>query len=54
MTEFVERLVQKWTEAAPLETAVSTLVAGVLETTATRLAGGVLPLDGEEAGEAEA
>lgn len=40
MTAFVERLVQMISESAPIEDAVSNLVAGVLETTATRLAGG--------------
>jgi len=53
MTAFVERIVQKFTEAAPIENAVSTIVAGVLENTATKLSRGEIP-DGEalEAGEA--
>ena len=37
MTAFVELIVQKFTEAAPLETTVSNFVAGVLENTATKL-----------------
>jgi hypothetical protein len=40
MTAFIERVVQKFTEAAPIETAVSSIVAGVLENTATRLSRG--------------
>lgn len=40
MTAFVERIVQKISEAAPFEDAVSHLVAGVLENTATRLSRG--------------
>lgn len=40
MTAFVERIVQKISETAPFETAVSHLVAGVLEHTATRLSRG--------------
>jgi hypothetical protein len=40
MTALVERIVQKISDAAPLENAVSVLVAGVLENTATKLAGG--------------
>ena len=38
MTALVERIVQKITEAAPIETTVSNFVAGVLENTAARLA----------------
>jgi len=37
MTAFVERIVQRISEAAPFESAVSHLVAGVLENTAARL-----------------
>lgn len=40
MTAFVERLVQKITEVAPIENAVSSLVAGVLENTAAKLSRG--------------
>lgn len=40
MTAFVERIVQKFTEVAPIESAVSSLVAGVLENTATKLSRG--------------
>lgn len=40
MTAFIERIVQKISEAAPLENAVSHLVAGVLENTATKLSAG--------------
>ncbi len=52
MTAFVERIVQKFTEAAPIESAVSTIVAGVLENTATKLSGGE-PVKPEEAPPAE-
>ena len=38
MTALVERIVQKITEAAPIETTVSNFVAGVLENTAAKLA----------------
>ena len=38
MTAFVELIVQKFTEAAPIETTMSTLVANVLESTAAKLA----------------
>jgi hypothetical protein len=38
MTAFVERIVQKIAEAAPIETTVSNFVAGVLENTAAKLA----------------
>lgn len=41
MTAFVERIVQRISEASPFESAVSHLVAGVLENTATKLARGV-------------
>lgn len=40
MTAFVERMVQKISEAAPFESALSHLVAGVLENTATKLSRG--------------
>lgn len=40
MTAFVERIVQRISETAPFESAVSHLVAGVLETTAARLSRG--------------
>lgn len=40
MTAFVERIVRKISEAAPFENAVSHLVAGVLENTATKLSRG--------------
>ena len=40
MTAFVERIVQKISEAAPFENSVSHLVAGVLENTATKLSRG--------------
>jgi len=48
MTAFVERIVQKFTEAAPIESAVSNIVAGVLENTATRLSRGELPPSEED------
>jgi hypothetical protein len=38
MTAFVEAIVQKFTEAAPIETTMSNIVAGVLESTAAKLA----------------
>ncbi len=38
MTALVEKIVQKITEAAPIENTVSNLVAGVLENTAAKLA----------------
>ncbi|MDB5616023.1 hypothetical protein [Tardiphaga sp.] len=38
MTALVERIVQKLTEAAPIENTVSNFVAGVLENTAAKLA----------------
>lgn len=47
MTAFIERIVQKISEAAPLENAVSNLVAGVLENTATKLSRRD-PVQGEE------
>ena len=37
MTAFVERIVRTISEAAPIERAVSNIVAGVLENTATKL-----------------
>ena len=37
MTAFIERMVQKISEAAPIETAMSGLVAGVLENTTSKL-----------------
>jgi hypothetical protein len=40
MTAFVERIVQRISEAAPFESAVSTIVAGVLESTAAKLSRG--------------
>lgn len=40
MTAFVERIVQKLSEAAPIERAVSTIVADVLENTAAKLSRG--------------
>jgi hypothetical protein len=40
MTDFVERIVQKMSEAALIESAVSHIVAGVLENTATKLSRG--------------
>ncbi len=40
MTAFVERIVQRLSEAAPIESAVSTIVAGVLENTAIKLSRG--------------
>ncbi len=54
MTAFVERLVQKFTEVAPIESAVSNIVAGVLESTATRLSRGELPQIEEDTPAAEA
>ncbi|QUS39821.1 hypothetical protein RPMA_13955 [Tardiphaga alba] len=53
MTAFVERLVQKITEVAPLEDAVSGIVAGVLENTANKIARGESG-DGRQAFESEA
>ncbi len=50
MTALVERIIQKITEAAPIESTVSNFVAGVLENTAAKLAR-FEPSD--EAGEAE-
>lgn len=38
MTEIVEKLVQRFTEAAPIEATVSSLVSRALENTAARLA----------------
>jgi hypothetical protein len=38
MTVLVEMIVQKLTEAAPIEATVSNFVAGVLENTAAKLA----------------
>ncbi len=38
MTALVEMIVQKFTEAAPIETTMSNFVAGVLENTAAKLA----------------
>jgi hypothetical protein len=38
MTAFVELIVQKFTEAAPIENTMSNIVAGVLENTAAKLA----------------
>jgi len=38
MTALVERIIQKFTEAAPIETTVSRYVAGSLENLAARLA----------------
>lgn len=40
MAAFVERIVQRISEVAPFESAVSTIVAGVLESTAVRLSRG--------------
>ncbi len=40
MTAFVDRIVQTISEAAPIERAVSNIVAGVLEHTATKLSRG--------------
>lgn len=37
MTAFIERMVQKIAEAAPIETAMSGLVAGVIENTTSKL-----------------
>lgn len=37
MTAFIERMVQKITEAAPIETAMSGIVANVLENTTSKL-----------------
>ena len=37
MTAFVELIVQKFTEAAPIENTMSNFVAGVLENTAAKL-----------------
>lgn len=37
MTAFIERMVQKISEAAPIETAMSGIVANVLENTTSRL-----------------
>jgi hypothetical protein len=42
MTDFIERMVQRITETAPIESAVSTIVAGVLQSTALKLARGEL------------
>jgi hypothetical protein len=42
MTDFIERMVQRITETAPLESAVSTIVAGVLQSTALKIARGEL------------
>lgn len=52
MTALVERIVQKFTEVAPIESAVSVFVAGVLENTATRLSGGA-PLEIADEGRTE-
>ena len=38
MTAFVELIVQKFTEAAPVESTFSNFVAGLLENTANRIA----------------
>ena len=38
MTEIVEKIVQRFTEAAPIEATVSSLVTRVLENTAAKLA----------------
>lgn len=49
MTAFVERLVQKIADSAPIETTVSNIVAGVLESTAARLARYEPSADNEDA-----
>jgi hypothetical protein len=52
MTAFVELIVQKIAEAAPIENTVSDFVAGVLENTANRLARfGTAPESGDAAEE---
>lgn len=38
MTAIVEKIVQRFTEATPIETKVSGFVAGVIENTAAKLA----------------
>jgi hypothetical protein len=38
MTALVEKLVQRWTEATPMEAKVSSFVAGVIENSAAKLA----------------
>jgi hypothetical protein len=38
MTEIVEKIVQRFTEAAPIEATVSSFVSQVLENTAAKLA----------------
>ena len=50
MTALVELIVQKFTEAAPIEATVSSFVSGVLENTAAKLARFEPP---EQAGEEE-
>ncbi|MET0968072.1 MAG: hypothetical protein ABWY18_02620 [Tardiphaga sp.] len=47
MTALVERIVQKIAESAPIEATVSSFVAGVLESTANRLARFETPVDDE-------
>jgi hypothetical protein len=53
MTALVERIVQKIAESAPIETTVSNIVAGVLESTANRLARFETPADDQEAASEE-
>jgi hypothetical protein len=40
MTDFIERMVQRITETAPIENAVSSIVAGVLQSTALKMTRG--------------
>ena len=37
MTEILEKIVQRFTEAAPIQATVSSFVAGVIENTAVKL-----------------